>query len=586
MKRGFLWALILALCLPCAALGEAGSGFFTRSADLYYHYNEFCGGSGGMVPISQAAAQAFGKHVCPVCMPEEDTGGEIQAVVRGGTIVVRFPDARLAEAELTDVFGWSQDSVYPGDAGARMLAHCLHGESYNAFMAELQGGGAAQGRALEPEILSGSDVMIMSLRHIGGSWYAVARSDAKPGERWNMYWRINSHALNMQPDGLHIVFDRQSVESWLELPLGQMGDADPVYEYSEGSLRVEAYRAMDAVIAVVYDSAADADFLQDVQLRIGGADSGIEVTGYMNGKTGVYCCVLTEGELAALQSGAQAELWRRPLSETADYMGTPYAGARRGSGDFGVIDARGEFVVEAKYASVDRPDPALYRINAHRPFFCVGKDGSLTLLHGETLQQIVRIKKNDEILEWEYMNPAVFATRTENGLFLRSMTDGEILFRLKAGEDGSYTGDIQAVDGHYRVLANGLPGCMVAWQGAQPDTRAWLIDNHGNAVQDTQYQRVTPLIWSGNAGVFLVESYLAEDYDGSTFAGEKPSAYAYGAVYAGEAYGDNWRCGLIDQDGNAIAGTKYVSVEVAADGEIRMGRDDGGFDSFHPLEIQ
>ena len=573
MRKGLVM-LLAALLLPACALADVQSDFWTCNEDLYYHFNRYCGGADELVPISEKAALAFGKYACPVCHQAEDAGGDVQAVVRGGTIVVRFSDAWLARPELTGVFGWSPDSEYSGEAAEKRLTEYLHGDAYNSFMADFMADGSAEGRARVPDILSVDGELIMSRRHIGNAWYAIVRPAVKFNGSWNMYWRIDGIRLRREGESLFTNFDLQTVEEHKELSLSRGGSGGPVFELDNDALALSVYRELDANIAVIYEKSADADFLEDAQLRMSGMTEGIELDGYMDGGQGVYCCTLTDGELALLEGGVQPEIWHKPLLADAQFMDSPYAEVQRGTGDSGIIDREGNFVVEARYDSVSRPDSLSFRITTPRPFFCKEKDGGLTVLHGETLDSIVQLKVENKYLRGEFVNPSVFETHSGKGMQLRSLSDGSVLFEILFNETGNYGGEITHADGYYRVLADGYPTRMVAWKGEGPEAKAWLIDNSGNRISD-DFQRITPMLWSRDSGMFLVESFNPGDYDDETFGGEKQSSYEYGRKYDGSAYGDSWRCGLIDQDGNILAEMKYTALEVFEDGAIWLTDETG-----------
>lgn len=574
MRKGLLMLLAALLMLPVCAFADVQSEFWTCNEDLYYHFNRHCSGNDGLVPISETAAQAFGKYACPVCSQREDEGEDVQAVVRGGTIVVRFSDAWLAQPELTGVFGWSPDSEYAGEEADALLAQYLHGDAYNRFIADYLADGSAGGRARVPAVLPTGGELIMNERHLGSDWYIIVRPAVKFGGSWEMYWRINGVKLQMDGETLSTNFDLQTVEEHRELQLSRASGEAPVLETESDALQITVYREMDANIAVIYENAADRDFLEGAELRIPGVKQGVLLFGYMDGERGVYCCTLTDAELALLQDGAQAEIWHKSVLEDAQFMDTPYAGVRRGSGDSGIIDREGNFVVEAQYDSVSRPEPDSFRITAPRPFFCKEKDGGLTVLHGETLEIIAQIEETDEYLSGEYVNPSLFVTHSGKGMQLRALADGSVLFELLFDETGNYGGEISNVDGYYRVRAEGNPTRMVAWKGDGPTAQAWLIDNGGNRVSG-DFQRITPLIWSGDAGIFLAESFNPDGYDDATFGADKQNAYEYGRKYDGSAYGESWRCGLVDQNGNALTEIKYTALEVLGDGDIWLTAGDG-----------
>lgn len=571
MKR-YWFFLLAALLLPACALADVQTQFWTREQDLYYHFNRACGGAEDAVPISETAARAFDKYSCPACIAQEDAGEDVQAVVRGGTIVLCFSDAWLAQPELTGVFGFSPDDEYIGEAAERYLAECLHGDAYNRFMADFQSDGSAEAYARIPAILAMDGELIMNSRHIGCNWYVVVRPKEKLGDQWKMYWRINGIRLQRSADSLYANFDMQTLEEYKNVRLERGGGNGAIFEARSDTVELFVYRELNTNIAVIYETNADVDFLENAELRIDGNPQGIEIDGYLDGVRGVYCCVLDDAELALLQNGAQVSVWHESPLENADFMDGSYAEVKRGSGDTGIIDGEGNFVVEAKYASIFRPHSNSFRITTPRPFFCTEKNGGLTVLHGETLETILHLEETGDYLRGVYVNPSLMSVFDGRGMKLYSLEDGSVQFALDFDESGEYSGvssgeEVNDADGYYRVLADGLPKRLVVWQGEGIHAKAWLTDNRGNRVSD-DFQRITPLVWSGEKGVFLVESFNTENYNEDVFGGTRQSFFEYGQKYDGGAYGEDWRCGLIDQDGNALTEIKYIAVEALEDGTI------------------
>lgn len=487
MKRRFIIALALLTLLAGACLAEDAAGYWTRKADLYYHLNENCIGALDAVPISGMAAQAFGKYPCPVCVPVKDDGTGVRAAARGGTIVVRFSDARMANAELTGVFGWSVDSVYEGAAGETKLAAYLHGDAYNAFLAEYARSGSATDEAREPDVVAVHGERILSVRHIGGYWYVVVRPSEKFGDSWNMYWRIDGIWLHMEDGTLRTNFDLQTVEETLEVALERESGATPVYSAAAEGFTIEIYRALDANVAVICEASGDADALENACLLVGSC-AQIELRGYMDGDSAVYCCVLNDAELEALRSGEAARL-----------------------------------------------------------------------LHVERV----------------------------NSRLCYALTEGEL--RCWSAREGKTILAVAAEEGVDPVDAN----CRVAWyeeserfvvqrDGADllVDMDGWIISYGGT---EAEVNRLTPLIWKDGAGVFLTERCA----DAAFPVGER---YAVGGIdfgkrYDGGAYGEDWRCGLIDQDGNVLADCIYTAFSVDVSGEVRLETPGGAALTLQPIQI-
>ena len=135
--------------------------------------------------------------------------------------------------------------------------------------------------------------------------------------------------------------------------------------------------------------------------------------------------------------------------------------------------------------------------------------------------------------------------------------------------------------------------CRVVWYEeierfvVQQEGADLLVDMGGRVIDyggtDAGVDRLTPLIWRNGAGVFLTERCA----DAAFPVGER---YAAGGVdrgkrYDGGAYGDGWRCGLIDQDGNVLAACDYTAFSIDASGTIRLEAPGGGDLTLQPIRI-
>ena len=310
MKRIVCMLLAAIICMSSAALAQ--DEYYTDKTDIYYHVLENCGGAAGRVPITETAATEFQKYACPVCVRVEDDGADVRAAARGGTVVVRFSDEWVYGHELTSVFGFMSDEVSNGGEGWVRLGEYLHGARYADFLADYADDDRAEGRCCVPYVLGtgkpdGDDWkdLKMSARHIGASWYIVIRPDSKFGKNWRMYWRVSSYALSFASNTLTAEFDLQTLEENRLMQLESFKGAKPEYQ-RDGDLQISVFSALDGHIAVF--SQKRAEVLADARLIIGGHDIGVQISGYADGENAVYCCALTEAELARLQRGASAEI--------------------------------------------------------------------------------------------------------------------------------------------------------------------------------------------------------------------------------------------------------------------------------------
>ena len=596
--RVILFALLVMLCF--SALAEADGEYWTLKNDLYYHYYRNCGNVSDMVPISRNAAEIFGKYPCPVCMPSEDDGSDIKAVTRGGTIVLRISDEWLYSFEdISGVFGFSMPAYYGGEDAWEALDQYLHGERLAAFLDDYTADGSAESIARTPAVLCTGGELLMNERHIGPYWYITVRPAEKFGSSWDMYWRVDEMDITMEADSeidhadgtvkyddvFSAQFNRQTIEDHKTVKAESMSSNKAGFTKEYDGLELQIFEGLDTNIGLIYEKNADKDLLENVEVRIGDRAS-FYVSGYMNGSNGVYVFVLTDAEVNAVKNeNASVSIYRRPLTEDADFMDTPYAGVRKGSeaNRSGIIDREGNFVVEPIYKSVSRPEPDSFRITGPRHFFVRDKDDNLIVLHGETLEKMFEVKKTGKYLNVAYMNPAVFKTFHEQGMSIHSMKDGSVLCTVLYGPDGNYSNNISTIDGYFQVIADGEPTRLVMNKGYLVDSESYLIDIENFERASESFNRITPLIWKGEKGVFLVEKHSASETKES-FAGEYQEYYEYGSVYSGTAYGSSWRCGLMDEKGAIIAPAEYTSVEVISENEIRLGTADGSYKTIKLFE--
>lgn len=497
-KKWILCALLAALCLCAHACAE--DGFWTRRLDFYYHANSNCMGESGMVPISEEAALAFSKLACPICVQAADDGADVRAVSRGGTIVVRFSDAWLDAQELIGVFGWSTADQYTGKQADRKLGEYLHGDAYNAFLRQCSAAGSAEGRADTPHILATDGSLVMSKRHIGSAWYIVLRPKQAFGREWSMYWRVSSHAIQMENGVLSIDFDLQTVEETRSLKLNRMDDSQSIYERSGDDLQMAVYRALDGNVAVIWNRGiADAENAETL-LCIEGAAENIAMNGYTENGAQVYCCMLTDGELQALQRNARAEI-----------------------------------------IYVEEVDERLYR----------------------------RVEQDQYVY---------CARETDEALFSIERADG-----------------VDPVDNDFHLIAGGLPSDDISFV-VQTVGADYLMDDQG-ARYDLDADlppadRITPLIWHADGGVFLVEGYTGLQNYFSVGERLSEKELGFGVEYQDpnaeamrKKHNSSYYCYLIDEKAQPIGSESFCAFTLYENGEIRMRNSAGELRSFGPYPI-
>ncbi len=571
--RRWICTLLSILMLICAA--QAETYFGTQKDDLYYHINMRCGGANGMIPITTEDADADGKYPCPICI-QDDTEWEsdASAVARGNTIVVRISDSWIERHELYGDFHYSFFGFQQKEESPETLSEYLHGDAFNRVLREIQSG-ETNAVLRAPTVLRTDEnrqsVLVMNRRHIGNAWYITFRPEAQIGDHWDMRWRINAFEIDVQSQG-HFTFDlvQQSPVASYPLATPQFSESaafSAEYDGCQIDVFADAGQDVRANVAVITVPNADKDNLTNCALRIGDQVS-IPINGYMDSESAIFCCTLTDAEVAHLENGAKAQVKTPSAFERAAYFNDEYRAVRDETDLVGIMNSDGSYVIRPMYDTISQyrmlnslfEYPATIAI----PFFCFRDEEGLTILDGETLDTIAQYAPVNGAINAYYLNPSAFEMRDNRGTRIMSLRTGDLLFKIPQAASESSADAIQSVDGWYRCMADGYPERLIA-EYADGDR---LIDLTGNPASEV-YPRITPLIWKDGRGIFLVDTWDPSETD-QFFVGLQ--------IRRGEALSflnSEGRCGLMDENGKIIAPIEYTSIEVTKDLNILLGGADG-----------
>lgn len=229
-----------------------------------------------------------------------------EALVRGNTAVVRIPCDWLYAYELRRI---RPEGIYTFDALTKdvddaWLRDNMSEAEYAAFMADYHEKGAAGWLKIRnltvPEGYPRKNGRVqMNVRLIDDDWYMVFRQE--PIDYDAEFW-IESHYIEVYADehkmaALDAIGDVILTSAIDVKPFD--GAASEVLHY--GDYTLEVFSVLDANVIVIIDASPDGDSVQDMSLRIGD-DIAFDVTGYRSGNQAIYCCVLSDSELAALQT--------------------------------------------------------------------------------------------------------------------------------------------------------------------------------------------------------------------------------------------------------------------------------------------
>ena len=526
--------------------------FWTTREDPYYHADKNCGGSVVRFPLSKAAAVEFDKIPCPLCGIEVDAGEtKILAGVRAGTYVFCIPQALLDEVKVEPIANFTTSRQYSGTEANAMLSAILGDAAYRDFMSEYVSYGQAQTtyRAVQP--VENVNWLNMNLRRIGDNWYMLIDPQQVFSEENPLEWRIVEISIIWDEVGVLTLTVEGEQYRRDYIPSQSMSNAEPIFKRDYETLDISVFREVGANIAVLHVKDEDPDILTG-EVRIGDAETeGIDVSGYINGNTATYCCVLTDAELGALVAGSSIGVFHEPVTEKVAFNNGPYAPVRKGDG-MGLIDKAGNFAIKPEYLEIS--DGKFFDSYADEstisPFFCRDIEGNITVLDPITLDVIGSYKQEGGCqLVGIYENPSVYLLSTTDKHKVCDMKTGEVLWETPAvgsfqDHSGVRTFNVLSINGIYEGFVEGLPQRLAVTLGRTPDTLAWLTDNYGNRKTEDFYN-LSPLVWHDNKGVFAFQP-LNEAGNGDAL----------------------W--GLIDHNGNVLVEARYTSIRALSPTQFEL----------------
>ena len=563
-----LLVVLLLIAIPATAQNQ----YWAFDDEAFYHAVENCGGQQGRRSVGADILSP-----CPVCVGvAKEYADGMQAVERGGTVVLRVTDEFMAQAgyEPQDIFAAPAWQQFDGMQAYAALSEYMSGDALQEMALALSGSDPVQRTALVPDIygrysekLKRNRVRTLSKRHIDGCWYQCVHPTFDGNlTSDDLQWRIQNVQLSAQ-NGVLTGEWAQEVTDLPQIRPTTDSAEEQLYYSERNGLSVRVMREMDAYICVVREYWADADLLEDVQLCIDGCYAPITVSGYMDGEDGVYVVVLSEGEYRLVADGAAVTLQRQPWYANAEYCDSPYAVAQKGSGAVCIVDRGGNIVLAAQDGgSIVRGECHVgSSVSIAPPYIVRAANGDTALLDGETLETIAEYRAADGYSGLEMVHLGAYRIRNGNtgGVEYYSLPDAAPLF-VNEQPDVDYSG-------LYFYAQQGRPQRMVAANG---NHHCWLTDNVGNKIEGSEYNAITPLLWRENSGVYLVATYDVPEDDWSDNNPVYTSVYGYGdALYAEDA-DSTWRCGLIDENGELLAEVKYTSFTMVSDTEAILSNDD------------
>jgi len=417
--------------------------------------------------------------------------------------------------------------------------------------------------AMGPGIYPENNELFMNERHIGGAWYVTMRPDKVSGDSIKIYLRFFGGPIMADGDRVSVNGDDEWGDFDYNLKFSKKQNKTKAFGQDYGDFTIDIYDELDTHIAVIRQKNADKDLLEEVRLTVDNQPD-IILNGYMDGTDAVYCCTLTDGEDHLIRNGASVKLWHEPWYTEENFDGSPYAVVRKDTGGYGVIDRDGNYVLGPGYDRAQRSGNTVFLMRTNRNWEAFNLN---------TMEIIAEFEyKKDEWINIYPENSAVFAVSVGEMWYIYENETGFPLAAMSVNDedapDYSFTGGI---NGHYSCYEIGYPQRLVFWRADDAYKRhAWIADNHGNRISDN-YTYLEALIWNENKGVYAIQHYT--DFENVSFP-NNDKKFLEG--FDGRPhFGDDWRVGLIDEDGNTIAPMEYVYIKVLSPTEIELHKEDG-----------
>lgn len=331
MKRWLVLcvAACLAALFSCAA-GEAADAAWVSEGQYEYcfHATARCRLAENVTERTQEAAEALGRHPCPVCWPDEAAYGGIECWERGGTLVIRIPDsaiaAQLSEAsEPADVpEELLRESLNPQDD----LARLVHGADYCRWADGATPGTEQALEAFIPDLdAENTDALLMSRRHLGAAWYLVVRPNEAGRKALKRngqidlpvaFYRADLRVANYDAGATLHQGDGSTLWAGTLALSPKKSGGEVAYREEEGigSYPVYVVRDADVNTAVFRGAYAKGD---STAARFSYLGQKTRLQGYVDGRDIVYICALTDGELAAMRDKLGYDLFAQ--TSDADY---------------------------------------------------------------------------------------------------------------------------------------------------------------------------------------------------------------------------------------------------------------------------
>ena len=234
-----------------------------------------------------------------------------QAVSRGGTIVVRVPYGWIDSAPLAGSW-WGFLGQGENDTPEDVLFPIVPPSKVAEI---LLSGDFADRRANVFNISSvDSKALVMNNRPLDDHWYTVLRPEKKFGKSFDMHWSVAQWQLSVKGGEVSGSLELDMPTEVFTLSVDSMDDAKAAWEKNCGSFTLSLFPVEGVHIAVIREKGVKREDLEHTQLYIDGKGlydydySFLRLRGYMDGKNGVYCCVLSDEEAVLIKDGAALRL--------------------------------------------------------------------------------------------------------------------------------------------------------------------------------------------------------------------------------------------------------------------------------------
>ena len=608
LMRIVLFFLILVTGLSVAEVGV----YYTSEEDIYYHAYSHCDFREDLRAASSTEVEY--KFPCNICVQDDTEYDDIKAMHVGNLVIIRVSDNWMRSiSDVSEIFADTSPEYMEGDELRYSARRLLHGEDYVRFMDSYMAGEDAVLPAyfIDFSYVPGQHNLgdYRFNYHIGSCWHALISCEENESIRSGFWYGIPRFFCGQANliDGVYFehitdewsyveyeIIDRQVIYDYYEWPLTDISGCLS-YSYENEIEKLELY-TFDRLNLLKYTRkevgstiASSSDYYT---LYIDGKPYTLTSEALVEEHDAVNWCVLTDAEASLIAGGESVSLVEGVCPvEHFSVQGTAILTQNcPGYGSLweSLADRDGVEIVHKAKDINKIGDKYICQLDNHSLYRGSGDLGKgILVLDADTLNLLAFYSEGECLQltqQFDGANNAIFVNRSysEGKAYI---VDVDSLAVLKEFDFDSGEADMPVNgNGYWQINVEyprevGKPQRMVLSNGET----FWLGDNYGHRITE-DYEILEPVLWYKDNGLFCMQTgtsrtaqYPKELYNHG-YRGQKLLAmwnYDMEDDRLVSTENPEWRCGVIDKDGNVLAECIYCEIRIISDSAVELTKVNG-----------